>query len=206
MKKRFFIFILFFSLLFLGVQWFNRVPQRNIPKEENTIVSPADGKVIAIIQSNDHILNFFKNGIKNTIDFDSKKDRTAIVIEMNIWNIHAQRAPIDGIITEKKYIPGKFHNAIFSKRKEYLAEENEKMIHTIHGKIDLSVIQVAGILARRIQSFKKQGDEVKKGDVIGRILLGSQVVLVLPTEKVKIFTKIGERVKDGESILAIINH
>ena len=201
-KKILKIFITLFVVLCALSLWFNRTPQRHTPRDQNIVVSPANGKVIAIIKEKDKILSFFKKGIQNNVEIPSiPAPYTAIVIEMNITNIHAQRAPIDGTIVYQKHIPGRYKNAVFSKNKEYLAQENEKTIQFFKNeKTTIGVIQVAGILARRIQSFKHTNDTVHKGEIFGRIVLGSQVVVVVP-DNIDIQTHIGDALIDGESVI-----
>ncbi len=206
-KKRtlFYSLLGIISILVLFFAWFNRVPQRTIPQGENIVVSPANGKVIAIQEEQDQILRFFKKGKENLVSLPLINPLyKAIVIEMNVSNVHAQRMPIGGKIISKRYIPGRFQNAVFSKNKEKLAEENEKMVHIIkNDDTTVGVIQVAGILARRIQSFVNEGDVLQKGDIFGRILLGSQVVLVLPDDA-QLNVKVGDVLIDGESIVATL--
>lgn len=193
------------TILTLFFAWFNRVPQRDIPSGEKVVVSPANGKVIAIQEEQDQILRFFKKGRENIVSLPLiKPPYKAIIIEMNISNVHAQRMPIGGKIIAKHYIPGRFQNAVFSKNKERLAEENEKMIHIIQNDTTtVGVIQVAGILARRIQSFVDVGDILQKGDVFGRILLGSQVVLILPNNA-QLNVNVGDTLIDGETVVATL--
>ena len=197
------LFLITISSLFFA--WFNRIPQRHIPQATNAIVSPANGKVIAIQEEQDQILRFFKNGRENVVSLPLiNPPYKAIVIEMNVSNVHVQRMPIGGTIISKRYIPGRFQNAVFSRNKERLAEENEKMIHVIkNDNTTVGVIQVAGILARRIQSFVNEGDVLQKGDIFGRILLGSQVVLILPNNA-KLNVKVGDVLTDGESVVATL--
>jgi len=206
---RYVVRALVFTLLFLVafITWFNRAPAREIPQEPSLIVSPANGKVIAILREDDAVFDFLKKGIPNEMYVPKiLPPYKAIIIEMNIWNVHVQRAPVGGKVIEKQYVPGKFRNAVFSSGKEYLAMENEKMIHVFERKEDgerVGVIQVAGILARRIQSFVHPGDEIEKGEIFGRILLGSQVILILPLDA-DVLVHRGDTLIDGESVVALL--
>jgi len=133
------------------------------------IISPADGKITNIIYKN---------------------NRTSIVITLNLWNKHYQISPVDGIVKEIKYKKGKFLNAVFNKRATFENERNEITINNI------KVIQIAGLLARRIKCCVKEKQKIKKGEKIGRIAFGSQVILELPG---KLNIKKG-RIKIGEMI------
>ena len=200
-KKLFFIIFGIFIFCILLIQIFNRTPHRNIP-EGNTIVSPANGQVIDIETEDTSEVTFLKKGIKNILHiYKINPPYTVIVIEMNLRNIHAQRSPIFGKIVYQKHFSGLFKNALFFKDKKHLVNINEKELTIIKGgDVSVGVVQVAGITARRIENFKFVDDFIKKGDIYGRIKLGSQVVLILP-EQVSIKTKVGDIVIDGESVL-----
>lgn len=133
------------------------------------IISPADGKITNVIYKN---------------------NRTSIVITLNLWNKHYQISPVDGIVKEIKYKKGKFLNAVFNKRATFENERNEIIINNI------KVIQIAGLLARRIKCYVREKQKIKKGEKIGRIAFGSQVILELPG---KLNIKKG-RIKIGEMI------
>ncbi|MCX6709038.1 MAG: phosphatidylserine decarboxylase [Candidatus Woesearchaeota archaeon] len=166
--------------------YFNRDPERKIAKAK--IVSPADGKVLetATIRKADKGYARFAKGMLPA---------TMIRIFLSLFDVHVQRAPVEGIVKEIKYTPGK-HMLAFSKN----AWENEHAEITIKSKIGLvKVVLIAGIIARRIRIFIKKGQKVQKGQRIGRILLGSQVILIIPC---KTKTKRGDKVQAGTSIIA----
>lgn len=201
-KKCLLIPLLLFIVCSTFVLYFNRIPKRIIP-EGNTIVSPANGKVINIKSSNDNEIEFLKNDIKNTLTVSNiNPPFTIITIEMNLKNIHVQRAPVAGIVTYEKHFDGTHKNALSSSNADQLVDTNEKNLVVFENQnISVGVIQVAGLVARRIKSFVSPGDTVKKGDIYGKIILGSQVVVILPTEA-EITASIGETLTDGESIIA----
>ncbi|MFQ6087975.1 MAG: phosphatidylserine decarboxylase [Candidatus Methanofastidiosia archaeon] len=190
-------FLLFFGLFLI---YFYRDPEREIPKKG--VVSPADGRVIEISKikmKNIPVIEkrgkkIFLRELKNLI----KEDSTLISIFMSPLDVHVNRAPISGKILKIIYKKGKFFPA---KRPVYA--ENERNLILIEGEDRVVVIQVAGILARRIQCYLKVGDRVEKGERIGRIVFSSQVVLVLPARQ-EILVLEGEHVKAGESVLAIM--
>jgi len=121
-----------------------------------------------------------------------------IAIFMNLWNVHVNRAPVSGMILEMKHMPGKHHPA-FRERgdNEYLSIKMDTEMGTV------VVVQVAGIIARRIVPYINEGDEVRKGDRIGIIRFGSKVEVYLP-ENVKAVVKKGDKVKAGQTIGKII--
>jgi len=135
----------------------------------NEIISPADGKITNVIYRN---------------------NRTSIVITLNLWNKHYQISPADGIVKDIKYKKGKFLNAVFNPRASFENERNEITIN------DVKVIQIAGILARRIKCYVKKNQKIKKGQLLGKIAFGSQVILEIP-KRIKI--KKG-RIKIGDII------
>ncbi|MGV8168717.1 MAG: phosphatidylserine decarboxylase [Candidatus Nanoarchaeia archaeon] len=188
---------------------FLRNPKRKIPGGNN-IISPADGKIVQIIhiQNNLKKETVIKKGALGKIKLLSKDidaECYAICIMMHIHNIHIQRAPIAGTITRIKHTPGSFRNAV---RKPHLLgwinnEKNEIKIHSKKYNLDVKVIQIAGAVAKRIAAYVKKGEEVKKGEDLGHIALGSQVVLIVPKHRIKkLLVSEGTLVKDGETILA----
>jgi len=153
---------------------FFRDPKRKIG---SGFISPADGKI-------------------RDIKIDEKT--CFISIFMNVYNVHVNRIPIKGTILDISHYPGKNFGAW---KKE--AEENEKVKILIDSDIGkVTVVQIAGLIARRIYPYIKKGDRLKKGDKIGIIRLGSRVDVYLPANKVKkIKVEIGDKVKAGKSTL-----
>ncbi|NQV08988.1 phosphatidylserine decarboxylase family protein [Candidatus Woesearchaeota archaeon] len=194
--------IIVLIILFYGFYRFVflRDPKRRIPKQG--IISPADGKIVKILKTGNNItVNKGLIGKINTITKDVAKTCHIIVIMMNIHNVHVQRSPIKGTIKQIKYSKGKFLNAVFG-ASSLKALENEKNEIIIENKnLKIKIIQVAGFVARRIKCYVKQNQKINKGERIGMIDLGSQVILVLP-EKVKILVHEGEIVKAGMTIIA----
>ncbi len=193
------------TLLLLWKFFFLRNPQPNIPKENNVILSPANGNIARIYE--------FKNekqakpivaekgffGKIPLITKDVAEEGYIILIRLHVYNVHWQRAPIAGKITETKYIEGKFLNAVKDVQNMQCFFENERNEIIIKGKITCKVIQIAGYLARRIECFVKQGDAVNAGDIIGLINLGSQTAIIVP--KIKLHVKEGDVLQVGETII-----
>ena len=176
---------IFFLLLTAFVVWFFRNPERDIPSDENSIVSPADGKVIVIGRVFD--------------DRFLKTDALKISIFMNVFNVHVNRIPTSGKVLGVFYNPGKF----FSADKDKASLENEQnalLIEAKNGK-KFVVNQIAGLIARRIVCYAKPGDSIEKGRRFGMIRFGSRLDVYLPTD-CKIDVNVGDKVKAGSSILA----
>lgn len=171
----------------LFVLFFFRDPRRVIPQGDGLVVSPADGKVVAVdqIYENDYL----------------QQSVQRISIFLSIFNVHVNHVPIGGTIETVKYIPGKFHVAALPKA----SLENEQtaiVITTDNTKI--IVKQIAGIIARRIICYVQPGDVVKKGDRYGLICFGSRVDIFLP-ENSEIRVKVGDRVKGAKDIVAVLS-
>ncbi|MDH5442569.1 MAG: phosphatidylserine decarboxylase [Candidatus Nomurabacteria bacterium] len=181
---------------------FNRTPTRDIPTDLSDIVSPAHGTVIGVEPITDEVISFVKKGTVNEISVpDTFIGGTMVVIELRIKNIHAQRAPYSGVVSYVEHIPGKHANAIYNDDVTRLATENEKfitIIDTEHGPI--GVVQVSGLVARRIINKLEIGDTVERGQMIGRILLGSQTLLLLPPNSTEL-VEMEQIVVDGESVI-----
>ena len=159
-------------LLTLFFLVFFRDPERKPAGDEDDAVSPADGRVI------------------------SKNERT-IGIFMNIHNVHVNRAPLSGTVIEIDYKPGGYIPA--SNKDSDVNERNHVKIKTDNGNIEL--IQIAGVLIRRIVSYISEGSQVKRGERIGMIRFGSRVDVIIP-EVYTYTVNVGDKVKAGESIIA----
>lgn len=180
---------------------FYRDPKRAIPAGNN-IVSPADGKIIRILNVKQDKIRINK-GIIGKIEALAKDvaDECAVIsIFMSPLDVHINRAPIDGVIGSVRHEKGRFF-AAYNLEKSLNNEKNEIVIKNRKiGKI--KVIQIAGFLARRIICNAKKNEKVNKGQRIGKIVLGSQVSLILPSKKIIIKVKDGQKVKAGSTILA----
>ena len=187
----FFIFIgIFFAILSIYIFYFFRDPNRIIPLD-GFIVSPADGTITYIGDANTPF------DIKN-----SNQLYTKVSIFLSIFDVHVNRMPIDGTIKEIKYIPGKFINATLDKS----SEQNEKNIIKIsNGTYNYFVVQIAGLIARRIVCNVNKNQDLKKGDRIGIIKFGSRVDLYLPKSN-KVLVSKGQKVIGGETIISNPNN
>ncbi|HTY62056.1 MAG TPA: phosphatidylserine decarboxylase family protein [Acidobacteriota bacterium] len=164
-------------LLASFICYFFRNPKREIPPGNNLVVSPADGKVVKILELPD--------------------GATTISIFLNIFNVHVNRSPISGRLEQLEYKRGKFKVAF----DEEASKVNEQNILTISGENSTVVVrQIAGLIARRVICWKKPGDSLDRGELIGLIRFGSRVDVTVP-ERVRIQVKIGDRVRGGSSIL-----
>lgn len=173
------------GLLLLFVLNFFRDPERAIPNEERVIVSPGDGKVVEIVEEKDALLD---------------EPYRRISIFLNVFNVHVQRTPVAGRIEQIKYNKGKFLNA--SSHKASLDnEQNAMIIHT--GKEKVLVKQIAGLIARRIVCWAKEGDNYKLGQRFGLIRFGSRVDLFLPLNA-EIKVSLGDHVSGGSSIIGYL--
>ena len=192
------LFMLFWKLVFL------RNPKRTAPPGNN-VVSGADGEVIDIVKFDGKSeATFFKGnkrylGIVKTLTKDVAKKGYIVSVFMTPLNVHYNRSPISGRIISVKHSPGRLLavNTIEN------GLVNEKTETIIKGEIKIKVIQIAGFIARRIETFARPKEIVEKGEVIGLINLGSQVTLILP-ETVKIKVKKGQKVTAGKTIIAEI--
>jgi len=179
---------------------FYRDPEREIPQQEGIIVSPADGKVIEIgsVKAGEIPL-VEKNGIKNPLPElvgYIETEMTLVVIFMNPFDVHVNRAPLSGTIRKITHVPGKFMSASTP-----VYSINERNVSVIEGEGRVVVIQVAGMFVRRIRFYKHEGDIVERGERIGMIVFGSQVVAIFP-EKYDVVVSVGDKVYAGETILA----
>jgi phosphatidylserine decarboxylase len=171
--------ILIFLALF--VLYFFRNPQRTIPTAPGLVVSPADGRIMEVVEE----------PLDGTVG-------QRISIFLAIWNVHVQRAPVAGRIADVVYRPGRFYAAMRSAASTQ-NEQNIIYLHAPGGRIVFK--QIAGAIARRVICWKREGEEVARGELVGLIRFGSRVDVWLPLEA-RILVKRGQNVKGGESILA----
>jgi phosphatidylserine decarboxylase len=167
--------------LTLFILFFFRDPERAIPAEPGAIVSPADGRVLSVEAS----------------EWEGEP-RTRISIFLSIFNVHVNRAPIAGKVTNLSYQPGRFHVA----SKELAGERNEQNVITMEGEGTRVVFkQIAGLIARRIEFWRKTGDDLARGERVGMIRFGSRTeILFDPAYTVQV--KPGDTVHGGASVLA----
>lgn len=176
-----------FILIAIFVLQFFRDPAREIPQEENAILSPADGKIIAIEQVNDPYQNV---------------ESLKISVFMNVFNVHSNRSPVDGEVVDVQYFAGKFLNADFDKAS--LENERNAVIVKMNNGYRITFVQVAGLIARRILCYTQVGNWLKRGERYGFIRFGSRVDLYLPLNA-KPLVNIGQKVKATETILATLD-
>ena len=181
----------FFGILFIlitfWVYYFFRDPERVIINDDNYLVSPADGEVLQVIET---------NGPKE-LELENKKF-TKISIFMNVFDCHVNRTPCSGKISQIVYKPGKFINASLDKA----SEENERNYFKIQNSSgdDIIAVQIAGLIARRIVNESHEGQELKQGERIGMIRFGSRVDVYF--ENYKPLVKVNQKTIAGETLLA----
>jgi len=175
--------LLFWALAVFVIQFF-RDPPRHTPLEPGIAVSPADGRVLLVQKARDPYL---------------QRDALKISVFMNVINVHSNRSPVEGIVKQRWYHGGSFLNASLDKS----SDENERTalwIRTDDG-IDLTCVQVAGFVARRILCYANAGDRLARGQRYGFIRFGSRVDLYLPVGTAP-RVSIGDKVTAGETVFA----
>lgn len=167
------------SALFAFVAFFFRNPVRAIPSDPQAIVSPADGKVVRL---------------------ERVGNVTRMSIFLSLFNVHVNRSPIAGRIEAVDYRPGKFLVAFNDKA----STDNERNIVMVsNGRITIVFMQIAGIVARRIVFWRKVGDSVSKGELVGLIRFGSRVDVLFPAGT-EATVSVGDRVKGGSTRIGTI--
>jgi phosphatidylserine decarboxylase len=170
-------------LIFLGVfiLYFFRDPERRIPADADAVVSPADGRVVVIVD-----------------EPYGARPGVRLSIFLSVWNVHVQRAPVAGRITRVEYRPGRFYAAL---RTRASAENEQNVIHLETSSGEVVFKQIAGWIARRVICWKKEGEAVARGERVGMIRFGSRVDLWLPAGA-EILVRRGQNVSGGSTILA----
>ncbi len=177
-----------FILITIWVYYFFRDPERHPINDDSFLVSPADGLITDISDRTGPIELQLEN-----------KTYTKVSIFMNVFNCHVNRSPSSGTVEEINYKPGKFLNASLDKS----SEENERNYYKIKdskSEEEIIIVQIAGLIARRIVCQVEQGQSLKQGDRIGMIRFGSRVDIYFKNKK--ILAKIGQNVTAGESLIA----
>ena len=193
---------LFDLVLFLGAPWagwlflpvavwiiaFFRDPERRVPQDANLVICPADGRLLPIVQAPPPP----ELGLGDA-------PRLRLSIFMNVFNVHVNRIPCNGTVTTLAYRPGKFFNASFDKASAL----NERMgirLRTEEGR-DIALVQIAGLVARRIVCNVREGQSVCRGVRFGIIRFGSRVDVYLP-DGARVLATAGQTVRAGETVLA----
>ena len=170
----------------LFILQFFRDPPRQLPDQANAVISPADGRIVAVSKAYDEYL---------------QRDTLKISVFMNVFNVHSNRSPVNGTVEKRWYHEGKFFNAALDKA-SLENERNALWIKTTDGQ-DVTCVQIAGLIARRILCYVDAGSVLSKGQRYGFIRFGSRVDIYLPTTATPKVT-LGEKVSAGETILAEI--
>jgi phosphatidylserine decarboxylase len=171
-------------LLALFILQFFRDPAREVPDDPGAVVSPADGRIVEVSRAQDPYL---------------KRDALKVSVFMNVFNVHSNRSPVDGVVQERWYFGGAFVNAALDKA-SLENERNALWIRPGDGK-DVTCVQVAGLIARRILCYVEAGAELARGQRFGFIRFGSRVDVYLPPDA-QVKAAIGEKVYAAESVLA----
>jgi phosphatidylserine decarboxylase len=171
------------ALLFLGafVLYFFRDPQRTPPSDPDAVVSPADGRIVEILEES----------------WEGRPGRR-ISIFLSVWDVHVNRAPVEGVIRRVEYRPGRFYAAL---RARASAENEQNVIHIRSPRGEMAFKQIAGWIARRVLCWKGEGQPVMLGERVGMIRFGSRVDVWLPAEA-EIVVRRGQHVAAGSDILA----
>ena len=170
---------IFLLLLSAFVAFFFRNPRRTIPEDPKVIVSPADGRIVKV---------------------ERVGNVTKLSIFLSIFNVHVNRSPMSGRIEAMDYRPGRFRAAFH----HAASVENERNIIMLsQGGIKLVFTQIAGVIARRIVCWKRVGDTVEKGELVGLIRFGSRVDVLFPAGT-EVTVQIGDRVRGGSSPIGVI--
>ncbi|MBT1075554.1 phosphatidylserine decarboxylase family protein [Geobacter grbiciae] len=182
----FFFLAVFFGALTLFIVFFFRNPERTTPADENAVIAPADGVVIYLGPSREEHLG---------------EEMTKISIFMSVFNVHVNRVPITGKVLDTFYIKGKFLDV----RDDRATFENEQaglIIETAKG-MKMVVVQVAGLIARRIVCYAAKGDQLVRGKRYGLIRFGSRLDVYLPSEAA-VRVRMGDKTVAGETILGLL--
>jgi len=168
---------------------FFRDPARQVPGDARTVVSPADGRVVAVGRARDPYLG---------------RDAIKVSVFMNVFNVHSNRSPVGGRVQKRWYNPGGFVNASLDKASAE-NERNALWLRTPEGA-DVTCVQIAGLIARRILCYVGEGDNLERGQRFGFIRFGSRVDIYVP-EDAKLVAALGDKVYATSTVIATLaNH
>ncbi len=173
-------------IIALFVLQFFRDPPREIPQDAGAVLSPADGRIVAVERINDPYV---------------QREAIKVSVFMNVFNVHSNRSPVDGTVQQVWYFPGRFVNADLDKASTE-NERNAVWLKTANGT-DITSVQVAGLIARRILCYVKTGDVLTRGQRYGFIRFGSRVDVYLPLDA-SVKVSIGDKVSATTTILAML--
>ena len=171
-------------LVALFVLQFFRDPPREVPDDPQAVVAPADGRIVAVERARDPWL---------------ERDALKVSVFMNVFNVHSNRAPVDGRVMKRWYHGGSFINAALDKAST-ANERNAVWFRTADGR-DVTCVQVAGLIARRILCYAAEGEEFRRGERYGFIRFGSRVDHYLPLDA-QVSAALGDTVSAAESVIA----
>jgi phosphatidylserine decarboxylase len=175
-----------FWLMALFVLQFFRDPAREVPPDRDAVIAPADGRVVSVQKATDPY---------------RQCDALKVSVFMNVFNVHSNRSPVDGQVEQVVYHPGSFLNAALDKASTD-NERNALLIRT-QGEIDVTCVQIAGLIARRILCYVGPGAALTRGQRFGFIRFGSRVDLYLPVSA-RVNVAVGDKVYAGQTIVARI--
>jgi phosphatidylserine decarboxylase len=173
-----------FWLVALFVLQFFRDPAREIPDDPGVVLAPADGRIVAVERARDPWL---------------ERDALKISVFMNVFNVHSNRSPVEGVVKKRWYHAGAFVNAALDKASTE-NERNALWLRTPAGE-DVTCVQIAGLIARRILCYVEEGAPLARGERYGFIRFGSRVDVYLPLGS-EARASLGEKVTAGVSIIA----
>jgi phosphatidylserine decarboxylase len=172
----------------LFVLQFFRDPPRVAPGDAATVVSPADGRVVAVESARDPYLD---------------RDAIKVSVFMNVFNVHSNRSPVDGEVRKGWYNAGHFVNAALDKAS--LENERNALWIRTRGGADVTCVQIAGLIARRILCYVKEGDVLARGQRFGFIRFGSRVDIYVP-QNAKVVAALGDKVHAASTVIATLSH
>jgi phosphatidylserine decarboxylase len=175
-----------FWLATIFVLQFFRDPARDVPGDSRSVVSPADGRIVAVERAKDPYLD---------------REALKISVFMNVFNVHSNRSPVDGRVQKRWYNPGKFVNAALDKASEE-NERNALWLRTAAGA-DVTCVQVAGLIARRILCYVREGDGLARGQRFGFIRFGSRVDIYVPRDARPV-AALGDKVYASSTVIATL--